>query len=224
MGLGHLFVALIQAQLFSRTRAATTGKQKLLDLRPRRKRQGFEKKRPEPHSVGLEVLGPNLEVALGLSMELFDQVTSSLYPSLQLHNQMQEVLELPRSTKAGQARRGPLQPRTRVALVVFWLRHYPSFVVLGNTFRISPSAARLDCEFLLPHLLAAARIAAPITYDLASLDRISQFTARGVSVAVDCTTHHREREGQTNDRKMRHYSGHKKEFVVGVEGASFLIF
>lgn len=81
-----------------------------------------------------------------------------------------------------------LSPRYRLVVVLYWLRHYPSYRQTGILFHISQSSVQREVVFLLPVLSAALQfeIKMPDWQDV-------EPGFAGAQFAIDCTPHFRNR-------------------------------
>jgi len=105
-------------------------------------------------------------------------------------------------------------PSERLFLILFYLKTYPSFDVLGFTFGCSESAARKNVYKFLPILEASlADLDVLPKRSFESVEEFIDFTKSYEDILIDATErlHHRKQE---QDEQIKYYNGKKKAHTI----------
>ena len=112
-----------------------------------------------------------------------------------------------------------LSPKWSVLLFLSYLRHYPSFQLLGSLFSISRASACRYVHFLMPHVYEALASYTTISWPK-NWENISLGFC-GAQFIIDCTSHRRKR---VHPGQQLYYRGDKgfhlltAEVVTGLRG------
>ena len=147
----------------------------------------------------------------GLSRKAFDvlllEFTKCLDVSRKLRDQRRQV---PRRRKPGGGRKGTLStPEQKLFFILFYLKNYPTFDVLGALFDLSPAKADENVQKLLPVLKKAEQRLHVLPHrHFNPLSDESQHTENTNNIIIDATERPVHRPHHARKQK-RYYSGKK---------------
>lgn len=152
----------------------------------------------------------------GLSMEAFHELLKAFSACLEnLQNERYRKSRKTRKRRPGGGRKGSLRtPEDKLFFILFYLKNYPTFDVLGFIFDLSLSKAEENVKKLLPVLKSALGICHALpTRRFSQASEFKQLVDNVEDVMIDVTErpHFRHKNAK---QQRRHFSGKKRRHTV----------
>lgn len=147
---------------------------------------------------------------LGIEYEQLSPLIAYLQ-QLEADDKAQQNARKIRVNAPGAGRPTSLSAETEILLCLYYLRHYPTFEILGLTFEVSPSQAHALVRYWLPFLRQA--LPASLYEELGDCEAAWSVVAEMLvewELIVDSTEQARQRPGDSELQKQ-YYSGKKKQ-------------
>ena len=157
-----------------------------------------------------------LKSLIGLSREEFDKLLEAFSVCLEeAKNKQYRKNRKNRKRRPGGGRTGSLgTPENKLFFILYYLKNYPTFDVLGFTFDMNPSKAHENVKKLIPILKRAQQKLQilPKQY-FKNADEFSQLVENNKNIAIDATEREHFRH-QNNKQQRQHFSGKKRRHTV----------
>ncbi|WNZ46461.1 transposase family protein [Leptolyngbya boryana CZ1] len=164
---------------------------------------------------------------LGIEYEQLSSLISYLQ-QLEAESIAQQDARKIRVNAAGAGRPTMLRTETEILLCLYYLRHYPTFEILGLTFEVSSSQAHAVTHYWVEFLRQAlpASLCEEFEDCEAAWSVITEMLVEW-ELIVDSTEQVRQRPGDS-DLQKQHYSGKKKQTtykqsVIGLPDGSDIV-
>jgi len=157
-----------------------------------------------------------LKSLIGLSREEFDKLLEVFSECLEeAKNKKYRKNRKNRKRKPGGGRIGSLgTPENKLFFILYYLKNYPTFDVLGFTFDINPSKAHENVKKLIPILERAQKKLQILPKQrFKNANEFFQVIENDKNIAIDATERDHFRH-QNNKQQRQHFSGKKKRHTV----------
>jgi hypothetical protein len=157
-----------------------------------------------------------LKSLIGLSREEFDKLLEAFSSCLEeIKNEKYRKNRKRRKRRPGGGRTGSLgTPENKLFFILYYLKNYPTFDVLGFIFGISPSKAHENIMKLIPMLKRALKTLGVLPKqhfkDAAEFYQVIENTK---NIIIDATEREHFRH-QNNKQQRQHFSGKKRRHTV----------
>ena len=157
-----------------------------------------------------------LKSLIGLSREEFDKLLEAFSLCLEeIKNETYRKNRKRRKRRPGGGRTGSLgTPENKLFFILYYLKNYPTFDVLGFIFGISPSKAHENIMKLIPILKRAQKTLKVLPKqhfkDAAEFYQVIENTK---NIIIDATEREHFRH-QNNKQQRQHFSGKKRRHTV----------
>lgn len=162
-----------------------------------RKRRGLIKRTKQPARNQGDVSQFDMYETTGIFEDTFEDIFDMVRYEISRPRE-HTTLSINKSTATG------LNLRTRLHMVLHWLRHYPRYATLKLIYHISPSQISRDINHIIPILYSKLHY---INWPTKYIQR-GKF---GTSGTVDCTSHYRWR---VHPRQSDYYRGDKHAHFI----------
>ena len=164
---------------------------------------------------------------LGIEYEQLSRLISYLQ-QLEAESIAQQNARKIRVNAAGAGRPTALSAETEILLCLYYLRHYPTFEILGLTFEVSPSQAHAVTHYWVQFLRQA--LPASLCEEFQDCEAAWSVVTEMLvdwELIVDSTEQVRQRPNDS-DLQKQHYSGKKKQTtykqsVIGLPDGSDIV-
>jgi hypothetical protein len=164
---------------------------------------------------------------LGIEYEQLSDLIAYL-KQLEAESQAQQNASKIRINAPGAGRPTRLSRDTEILLCLYYLRHYPTFEILGLTFEVSTSQAHAVVQYWLPLLRQA--LPSSLCEELGDCEAAWSVVSELLNeweLIVDSTEQGRQRPGDS-DLQKQYYSGKKKQMtykqsVIGFPDGSDIV-
>lgn len=157
-----------------------------------------------------------LKSLIGLSREEFDKLLKAFSVCLEeTKNNKYRKNRKNRKRRPGGGRTGSLgTPENKLFFILYYLKNYPTFDVLGFIFDINPSKAHENVKKLIPVLKKAQKALRILPKQhFKNADEFSQVVENTKNIAIDATEREHFRH-QNNRQQRQHFSGKKRRHTV----------
>ena len=157
-----------------------------------------------------------LKSLIGLSREEFDKLLEAFSVCLEeTKNNKYRKNRKSRKRRPGGGRTGSLRtPENKLFFILYYLKNYPTFDVLGFIFDINPSKAHENVRKLIPVLKKAQKALRILPKQhFKNADEFSQVIENAKNIAIDATEREHFRH-QNNRQQRQHFSGKKRRHTV----------
>lgn len=157
-----------------------------------------------------------LKSLIGLSREEFDKLLAAFSSGLEeTKNEKYRKNRKGRKRRPGGGRTGSLgTPGNKLFFILYYLKNYPTFDVLGFIFGMSPSKAHENIMKLVPILKRANKTLQILPKQhFKDADKFSQAIENNKNIAIDATEREHFRH-QNNKQQRQHFSGKKQRHTV----------
>ena len=157
-----------------------------------------------------------LKSLIGLSREAFDKLLEAFSACLEeTKNEQYRKNRKSRKRRPGGGRKGSLEtPANKLFFILYYLKNYPTFDVLGFIFGISPSKAHENVKKLIPVLKGAQKTLRVLPKQhFNNAAEFSQVIKNTKNIAIDATEREHFRH-QNNQQQRQHFSGRKQRHTV----------
>jgi hypothetical protein len=157
-----------------------------------------------------------LKSLIGLSREEFDKLLEAFSVCLEeTKNKKYRKNKKSRKRRPGGGRTGSLEtPENKLFFILYYLKNYPTFDVLGFIFDINPSKAHENVKKLIPILKSAQKTLRALPKQrFKNANEFSQVVEKTKNIAIDATEREHFRH-QNNKQQRQHFSGKKQRHTV----------
>lgn len=160
----------------------------------KRSRRSYQPKRGRE----INLTESQIEARTGLAATDFEAIASIV----------EESISRPRANANTTRVKTILSTRTRLTLVLQWLREYPRLQLLGDLYDLHTSTISRDIRHIVPKLVVAMRT---VSFAIQWPSIVEEDEFENVVGAIDCTPHFRKR---VHPMSGDYYRGDYKRFLV----------